>query len=113
MARLYSNENFPLPVVEELRNLGHDVATIQERGRANEAAADPEVLEWAVAEQRAILTLNRRDFIRLHNQIPEHAGIVVCTVDPDFIGQAKRIHTALTTDSDLRGRLIKVNRPDN
>ena len=113
MARLYSNENVPLPVVEELRNLGHDVATIQERGRANEAAADPEVLEWAVAEQRAILTLNRRDFIRLHNQIPEHAGIVVCTVDPDFIGQAKRIHTALTTDSDLRGRLIKVNRPDN
>jgi hypothetical protein len=24
MARLYSNENFPLPVVEKLRALGHD-----------------------------------------------------------------------------------------
>ena len=33
MARFYSNENFPLPVVEEgLRRLGHDVLTIQETG---------------------------------------------------------------------------------
>jgi len=28
MARLYSNENFPFPAVEELRCLGHDVMTI-------------------------------------------------------------------------------------
>lgn len=27
MARLYSNENFPLPVVVALRALGHDVVT--------------------------------------------------------------------------------------
>ena len=32
MARLYANENFPLPVVEELRHLGHDVLTMQEAG---------------------------------------------------------------------------------
>jgi len=30
MARLYSNENFPLPVVERLRALGQDVLTTQE-----------------------------------------------------------------------------------
>ena len=29
MARLYANENFPLPVVNELRRLGHDVLTTQ------------------------------------------------------------------------------------
>ena len=29
MARLYSNENFPLPVVEKLRALGHDVKTVE------------------------------------------------------------------------------------
>jgi len=34
MARLYSNENFPMPVVAELRNFGHDVLTIQETGKA-------------------------------------------------------------------------------
>ncbi|TEU18005.1 MAG: hypothetical protein E3J21_06900 [Anaerolineales bacterium] len=27
MARLYANENLPLPVVGELRRLGHDVLT--------------------------------------------------------------------------------------
>lgn len=32
MARIYSNENFPLPVVKQLRQLGHDVLTIQETG---------------------------------------------------------------------------------
>lgn len=30
MARLYSDENFPLPVVELLRGLGHDVLTARE-----------------------------------------------------------------------------------
>ena len=30
MARLYANENFALPVVEVLRNLGHDVFRARE-----------------------------------------------------------------------------------
>src|ERR1035437_1509613 len=32
MARLYPNENFPLPVIEKLQALGHDVLTVQEPG---------------------------------------------------------------------------------
>ena len=44
MARLYSNENFPLPVVEKLRALGHDVLTIQETGKADQALPDKDVL---------------------------------------------------------------------
>ena len=50
MAKLYSNENFPLPVVEELRRLGHEVLTIQETGKAGQAVKDEMVLEYAVAE---------------------------------------------------------------
>ena len=30
MARLYADENFPQPAVERLRELGHDVQTVQE-----------------------------------------------------------------------------------
>ncbi len=56
MARFYSNENFPLPVVVALRALGHDVATIQERGRANESTPDPDVLALAAGEKRGVLT---------------------------------------------------------
>jgi hypothetical protein len=47
VSRFYSNENFPLPVVEELRKLGHDVLTIQETGKADEACPDKEVLRFA------------------------------------------------------------------
>ena len=44
MAKLYANENFPLPVVEELRRLGHDVLTIQEAGEAGQSVPDEQVL---------------------------------------------------------------------
>lgn len=109
--RLYSNENFPAPVAEELRRLGHDVVSILERERAGEGVPDAEVLELATAEHRAVLTINRRDFIRLHKQSSKHAGIIVCTADTDFVGQAHRIHAAIRAASDLHGQLIRVNRP--
>ena len=111
MARRYSNENFPLPVVTRLRTLGHDVLTIQETGKADQALPDDKVLEFATAENHAVLTMNRRHFIRLHQERPQHAGIVVCTLDPDFAGQAERIHAAIGDQSSLSGQLIRVNRP--
>ncbi len=111
MARLYANENFPLPVVEELRRLGHNILTIHESGKGGQSVPDEEVLSFASAEDRALLTLNRKHFIRLHNVQSHHAGIIVCTFDPDFIGQASRIHTAIESKEDLSGKLIRVNRP--
>ena len=89
MARLYANESFPLPMVIELRRLGHDVLTVQETGKADQALPDEAVLAFAIAETRAVLTINRRHFIRLHAEKPEHQGIIVCTFDPDFPGQAE------------------------
>lgn len=58
-----------------------------------------------------MLTLNRRHFARLHASHPDHAGIVVSTFDPDFDGQAQRIHQAVAEQSSLAGQLIRVNRP--
>ncbi|MBW2078656.1 MAG: DUF5615 family PIN-like protein [Deltaproteobacteria bacterium] len=111
MAHLYSNENFPLPVVDELRRLGHDVLTIQETGNARQSLPDEAILDFASAEGRAVLTLNRKHFIQLHNSKPNHAGIIVCTFDPDFMNQACRIDTAIKAQPDLSGQLIRVNRP--
>ena len=51
MARLYANENFPLPVVHELRVLGHDVLTSGEAGTGNRAIPDDEVLAFAATER--------------------------------------------------------------
>jgi len=112
VARLYSNENFPLPVVEALRALGHDVVTIQETGKADQSLPDPEVLKFATNENRALLTLNRLHFIRLHQKNANHAGIVVCKFDPDFEAQAKRIHRAIADLASLAGQLLRVNRGD-
>ena len=40
MARLYTNEKFPLPVVEELRRLGHEMLTTHEAGEAGDRVDD-------------------------------------------------------------------------
>jgi predicted nuclease of predicted toxin-antitoxin system len=110
MARLYSNENFPFPVVEKLRAKGHDILTIQETGRADQAMPDDEVLAFATSENRALITLNRIHFIRLHAEHPAHAGIIVCKFDADFNRQAERIHAAIAHLDSLVGKLIRINR---
>lgn len=111
VVRLNANENFPLPVVERLRELELDVLTIQETGKAEQRLSDAEVLQFAQENDRAVLTLNRRHFIRLHDERPQHAGIIVCTYDPDFVAQAARIDEAIRSSGDLSGKLLRVNRP--
>ena len=112
MARFYSNENFPLPTVEELRRLGHDVLTSRDAGNAGRAVPDPDVLAFAVSLGRAVLTINRRHFIRLHLSGAAHQGIVVCTFDPDFVALASRIAHAVAALATLENQLIRVNRPN-
>jgi hypothetical protein len=92
---LYADENFPLRVVEELRRLGHDVLTAFEDGGANQAFSDEDLLAKATEAGPAVITLNRVDFKRLHRQHRDHAGIIICTEDPDRVGQAGRVATAL------------------
>lgn len=111
MARLYANENFPLRVVHHLRGLGHDAITIQETGKGGQSVPDESVLEYAVAEDRAVLTINRRHFIRLHARRAGHAGIVVCSYDPDSAALAARIDAAIREAGALQGQLLRVNRP--
>jgi hypothetical protein len=109
MAHLYADEQFPFPVVALLRNLGQDALTIQEAGNAGDD--DPEVLAFAVNNDRAVMTQNRRHFIRLHTQQPNHAGIIVCTHDKNLERLATRINDAIAGEENLRGKLIRVNRP--
>jgi hypothetical protein len=112
VARFYSNENIALQVVLELRRLGHDVLTSLDAGKANAAVPDSDVLAFAVTEKRILLSNNRRHFLDLHrHRIGDHSGIVLCTFDSDFRGQAERIHAATTASSDMTNQLIRVNRP--
>jgi predicted nuclease of predicted toxin-antitoxin system len=111
MARFYADEQYPYPVVECLRVLGHDVLTVQEAGNGNQRISDPDVLAFATQEGRAVLTQNRKDFIRLHQQQQEHAGIIACTNDRDWQALANRIDESVAQESALWGRLIRIVRP--
>lgn len=82
MARLYADENVPLQVVTRLRELGHDVLTVVEDGKGNRRYPDALVLRDAAASGRAVVTLNRTHFRRLHDESSSHGGIVLCTYDP-------------------------------
>jgi len=111
VAFFYADEQYPKRVVEFLRTLGHDVLTVQEAGNANQKISDEEVLAFALSIDRAILTLNRRHFIKLHTLQPDHAGIIVCKDDSNRERLAARIDEAIANLETLRGMLIRVNRP--
>ena len=111
MARFYTDEQFPFPVVELLPSLGHDVLTVQEAGNSGQEIPDDEVLAFAISQERSILTINRDDFIRLHRRNSDHFGIFVCTNNRNWEQFAARINEAVKAEGTLKGKLIRVVRP--
>lgn len=105
---LYADEDFSLPIVLELRRLGHDVVTAQEDGRTS--TPDSVILARAHTLGRAVLTYNRRHFERLHRQGAAHSGILSATHDSDFPRLAARTHAILAGLSSGRW-CLRVNRP--
>ena len=61
--------------------------------------------------KRALLTQNRRHFIKLHLEKPNHNGIIVCSEDRDSNSLAQRINDAITKEKSLENKLIRVKRP--
>ena len=108
MARIYADEQFSRQVVQNLRSLGHDVLTVQEAGNAG--LPDEDVLAFAISENRAVLTVNRRDFFRLHKLEPDHYGIIACTRDDDILRLTANINDAISMAEILTGRVIRVYR---
>jgi hypothetical protein len=111
MARLYADEDFSYPVIQRLRQLGHDILMAHEAGQASQGIEDAAVLAFATAAGRAVLTFNRRQFIRLHAEVSSHAGIIVCTRDNDVAALADRIHQRLQDAPILLNQLLRINRP--
>lgn len=113
MARLYADEDFSYPVIQRLHQLGHDILTVHEACQASQGIEDAAVLAFATAAGRAVLTFNRRHFIRLHAEVSSHAGIIVCTRDDDVVALANRIHQQLQGTPILLNQLLRVNRPSS
>jgi uncharacterized protein with PIN domain len=111
MAKFYTNENFPWQAVQMLRTLGHDVLTSLEAGKANQSLPDKDVVAFACQQDRILLTLNRKHFVKLHQADSNHSGIIVCSFDVDYAGLAKRISAIVWQNESMAGKLVRVNRP--
>ncbi len=68
--KLLLDEMLSPVIARELRSRGHDVTAIKET-QGHESLSDPEVMDLARTERRAIVTNNLSDFRPLH-----HAAIV-------------------------------------
>jgi predicted nuclease of predicted toxin-antitoxin system len=111
MASLYSNENLAIDLVEKIREFGHDVLTSYQAGKANQGISDDEVLAYATANQRNVITFNRDDFVALHRRNINHAGIIICKDDRDYLAQAQALELFLSAQNNsLQNRLIRVLR---
>jgi predicted nuclease of predicted toxin-antitoxin system len=107
--QFYSNENFPIAMVNLLRSQGHDVLTSYEAGQGNQGISDDVVLQYATATGRILITENRQDFIDLHRTTPNHAGMIIFKSDRDYAGKVKAIIDFLDEDSrTLENRLLRV-----
>jgi predicted nuclease of predicted toxin-antitoxin system len=111
MVSFYSNENFPLAMVELMRSVGYDVLTSYEAGNSNQRIPDGQVLEYATQFNRVIITENRQDFIDLHYSNVFHCGIVICKADRDYEGKVQILHDFLSEDvASLDNRLLRIQK---
>jgi hypothetical protein len=108
--KLYSNENFPIAMVEYLRSLDYDVLTSYDAGQANQGIPDDEVLRFATEQNRAVISFNRDDFVALHRGGEHHAGIIVCKDDRDYLGQVTILNDYLQEVDSLIDRLIRIKK---
>jgi predicted nuclease of predicted toxin-antitoxin system len=79
--KLYLNEHLSPRLAVQLRRHGFDAASSHESGRLSDS--DDQQLAFAAGEQRAIVTFNAGDFVRLHQlylaQGRDHWGIILST----------------------------------
>ncbi|WP_425396602.1 DUF5615 family PIN-like protein [Aeoliella sp.] len=106
--RLFIDEDVYGAVTIALRAAGVDVTSTPETGRISES--DVSQLEWAIQEQRAIVTFNVGDFVELHTNWltagQHHCGIIVSSQRPigDVIARLLNLVGSLDENA-MRDRL--------
>jgi predicted nuclease of predicted toxin-antitoxin system len=111
--KLLLDEHFSPEIARQLRSRGHDVIAARELPDLH-GLTDADLLAWATAERRAIVTENVADFVELHRRSilrrRPHAGLVF-TSPKRFprtrraIGRIVRALDALLVDNPGRNAL--------
>lgn len=105
--RIIANENVTRTVIDQLRQLGHDVISVKESMRGQ---ADNAILARAETEQRLVVT-HDKDFgeLAFRLQLPATCGVVLFRLsgsDPDADNQ--RMLTVLESRDDWAGHFSVV-----
>ena len=105
MIRFHLDEHFAILVAKALRQYGFDVTSPNEVGLLS--AEDPVHLAFALSEGRIVVT-HDDDYLRLHDQGIEHAGIVFCHADkytPSQLQFMLRLLGECFTEEEMHGRV--------
>lgn len=105
--RFLANENFPGPVIKALQSLGHDVVWVR---NVRPGASDPDILNWAVQEQRILLTFDK-DFGELAGRSvpPSKCGVVLVRVHvPRSAEQSVYLAEIITARIDWPGHFSVI-----
>jgi len=109
MTKLYLDEDCSDKRLKKaLIKLGYDVQTTPEAG--NIGKDDKAQLIYAISQNRAIVTHNRKDFLRIHKETPNHSGIIICTQNPNNQQLAEKINEKIINRDELTNLLLRVNK---
>ena len=105
--RIIANENVPRPLIERLREAGHDVLSVLESMRA---APDVEVLRVAQRDQRLVVTFDK-DFgeLAFRSRLPATCGVVLLRLSGSSPEEDNaRAFAELTSRQDWVGKFSVV-----
>jgi predicted nuclease of predicted toxin-antitoxin system len=105
--RFLADENFPGSAVTALGAAGHDVVWVRV---AAPGASDPDVLAWAVREERVLLTFDK-DFGELAkgSALPPGCGVILLRMPmprPGDVG--RRLADLITAREDWAGHFSVI-----
>jgi hypothetical protein len=100
--RLYVDEDVYGEAAPQLRRHGFDAISVIEARRSG--LSDPDQLDWAVAEERAMFTFNVGHYAQLHFNVlstgGHHFGIIVSAQLPLRIVLRRLLHLLCTLSAD-------------
>jgi uncharacterized protein with PIN domain len=113
--KIYLNENLSWKIAKALREYGYDVVSSHEAGMNSEE--DDMQFEFAISEQRAVLTNNFGDFVRLYDEYAtlgkEHYGVILttkCTVG-EIVKRLKNLLKCITAE-EMKNQIRWLNEFD-
>lgn len=110
--KLYLNENLSAEIAQRLTASGFDAISSHEVGM--DAEDDEKQITYAVSKERAIVTINKKDFIVIHNEYlhlgKDHFGIILSTDEDQWVIYRRLLKLLASLEADeIRNEIRWLN----